>query len=110
MSAFSSGGGISARIGCIAMETPLPAAQVLAAFAQEGAEERDCQQHPVQQVRWKAQRLREVDEQHDAQLARVVPDLVLVRIVENERATLLPMKQLVADAHAHLLGPPRDNQ
>src|SRR5438876_2205120 len=98
MSALSSGRGISARIGCIAVETPLPAAQVLAALAQEGTEERNFEQRPIEEVRRKAQRLGEIDEEHDTHVLRFVPRLVLIGVVEDEDAALLPVVLFLPDA------------
>ncbi len=68
------------------------------------------QQHPVDQIGREPQRLDEVDEQHHTQLAGVVPDLVVIGVVEQQRLALVPVADFVADADFQLVLGAGDDQ
>ena len=57
-----------------------------------------------------AERLGEVDEEDDPHFVAVVPGLVLIGIVEDQRPALLPVADAVGDADADLVGMVRHDQ
>src|SRR4030095_12226135 len=81
-----------------AMEPLLPAPQVVAALPNERREDSQAEQQPVQGTSGEAQRLLEINEQHHAQPGGLVPGLVLVGLVADQRLTLLPVAPLGAAA------------
>src|SRR5581483_9595563 len=84
----------------VAEEALLPVLLRLIALADERREDRDVEEQPVEEARREAERLDEIDEEHDADLVAVVPRLVLEGIVENERLALFPVAGAVGDADA----------
>src|SRR5215470_14165167 len=81
-----------------AMEPSLPTPQVVAAFPDEGREDGQAEQQPVQEAGGEAQRPLEIDEQHHAQVSGLVPGLVLVGIVEDQRPPFFPVPAFWSDA------------
>ena len=59
---------------------------------------------PVDRRLGNGQRAQHVDEQHDARLVGVVPDLVVEGVVEDQALALLPVAEVLADADAAGLG------
>jgi hypothetical protein len=84
------------------MERPFPPLMIFVAFLDVGSEEGDVQNNPVQQVSRKVERPDKIDKKDDACLVRPVPGLVLVRVIEEDCAPLLP----AADAATQADGDP----
>src|SRR6202051_3354530 len=80
---------------------PLPLGDV--AFANEGREDGEVQDQPVEEIGREAERLDEVDEEDDPHLVAMVPGLVLVGVVEDQRLALLPMADAIGDADGDLV-------
>src|SRR5262245_51196048 len=74
---------------CLGVEALLPFLVVVQSLANEGSEEGDAHEQPIQQIGREAQRLDEIDEQDDARLAGVVPGFMDIGIVEDEGLALL---------------------
>src|SRR5689334_17521945 len=79
----------------LGIETLFPFLVIVQAFADERREQRDVHQEPVDEIGGEAQRLHEIDEQHDARLVGMVPGFMLIRIVEDENLAFAPMADLV---------------
>src|SRR5690242_20386228 len=80
------------RLGIKAL---FPFLMVVEAFTNEGGEERDIHEEPIDEIGRETQRLHEIDEQHHPRLVGMVPGLVLIGIVENNDLALAPMADLV---------------
>src|SRR5208337_3793496 len=76
---------------------------ILVAFLDVRGEQRDVQNKPVQQVRREVERPDKINKKNDARLVGPVPCLVVMRIVEDERAALLPVTNLVTEADGDLI-------
>ena len=61
------------------------------------------QEEPVDQIGRKTQRFPEIEEQDHACIGSIVPNLVLVSVIENDNLTLPPAIDLVLDAYAEPL-------
>src|ERR1044071_5756930 len=88
---------------CFRIESSFPGLLFVYALADERREHRQMQEEPVDQIGRKTQRFPEIDEQDHACVGSIVPGLVLVSVIENDKLTLPPAIDLVVDAYAEPL-------
>src|SRR6478736_1006666 len=88
--------------GSLLVKLLLPGGLFLSSFAEERRERADVQQSCVEPVPGLLEWPREIHEQHHAITVGVIPDFVVVGIVEDQCLTLGPVAIIVADADAHL--------
>src|SRR5690349_10408527 len=100
----------AASVPSRAVEGLLPRALSFLAVAHERRPCGERDQQAIEEVGRKAQRLDEIQEQHDADLVAVVPRLVLVGVVEHQDLALAPVARPAADADAGLLAIARHDQ
>jgi len=74
-------------VGCLRfrVELSFPCLLLVYALADERGEHCQMKEEPVDQIGGKTQRFPEIDEQDHARIGRVVPGLVLIGIIENDR-------------------------
>src|SRR5207245_2498122 len=107
----SAGGGHGARRGRDALAVALfPRLLVALGVEDEGGEADRLDDQPVDRRLREGQRAKHIDEEHHTRLVRLVPDLVVERVVEDQAAALLPMADVLADADAARLLLARDDQ
>src|SRR5882757_9429083 len=80
------------------VELLFPGLLLLPRFAQERRQRSQADEGAVEPVPGPAQRPGEVDEQHHAPAAGVVPYFVVEAVVEDQRLAFVPGTDLVADA------------
>ena len=70
---------------CFCVELSFPRLLLVYGLADERGEHCQMKEEPVDQVSRKTQGFPEIDEQDHARIGRVVPGLVLIGIIENDR-------------------------
>jgi len=64
----------------------------------------------VEEGEWRGERPQDVEKQHNAMAIRLIPDLVLVSVVEDEALPLFPVDDLIVHANTAGVGGLRNQE
>src|SRR5262249_30975017 len=90
---------IDSAVAPLLRRTFVPSLLLLNTLADERREHRQMKEEPVDRIGGKMHRFPEIDEQDHARIGSVVPGLVLIRVIENDRNRFAAIGELTqADA------------